>query len=249
MFHSIQINIKRIQLYVYIQISADAKEKSKATVEVARRKLKASGAHEAAVLEAKAKAAEEAESKSKDFTDVLTLKKDQLLESRKRERSLRRETVARMKENRKNKQLLEEAEIKFQRDTRKACQASAKLAHRSSSLECTAEDEQIDKSRAHKAESMDRLHGFFEQSNMQREICACCFEKVKKKNIHIVPGDEEARNPWLKRLTNRLNWRHVKDTVSHRTKLYYDASEKAPDLAGLPLAPSGVNCENGSWQV
>ena len=200
-------------------------------------------------MEAKAKAAEEAELKSKDFMGVLTKKNDQALESKKRERLLRRETVARRKEDRQKKELTEEVEIQFQRDTQKACGASAKLAQRSSTSERTAEDGQLDKSRAHKAESMDRLHGFFEPENMQREICACCFEKVKKKNIHMVPGDDKTRDQWLKRLTNRLKWRHVKDTVSDRTKLYYDASKKAPDLAGLPLAPSGVTCEDGTWQV
>jgi hypothetical protein len=112
-------------------------------------------------LKAKAKVVEEAELKSKDFMSVLTKHNDQALESKKRERLLRRETVARRKEDRQKKELTEEVEIQFQRDTQKACGASAKLAQRSSTSERTAEDGQLNKSRAHKAESMDRLHGFF----------------------------------------------------------------------------------------
>ena len=87
--------------------------------------------------------------------------------------------------NRNKIQLEEENEIQFQRETRQACQASAHLAQHFSKFE--AENGEIDKSRTHKVQFTDRLHDFFEQSNMQREICACCFERVKRKIIRVVP--------------------------------------------------------------
>jgi hypothetical protein len=155
--------------------------------------------------------------------------------------------VAQKVANRNKIQLEEENEVQFQRETRQACLASAHLAQHSSKFE--AENGEIDKSRAHKVQFTDRLHDFFEQSNMKREICACCFEKVKKKNIHVVPDNETTRGQWIKRLTNRLCWGHVIGTVSDRTKMYYDASKKAPELAGLPLAPSGVKYADETWQV
>jgi len=94
------------------------------------------------------------------------------------------------------------------------------------------------------------VKGFFEDRSMVRSTCACCDELKAPSRTRTVSIEEGGS--WLARIRTRLTREHTAfacsaEVIDSTKRLY---SSKAPLLAGIPLASSGVAIdEQGSVEV
>jgi hypothetical protein len=96
------------------------------------------------------------------------------------------------------------------------------------------------------ARLLQRVDAYFADGNTNRQTCACCNELFAPPKMKSV----DASGHWLRRLRNRLTWRHTTHPVNNETKQFYDVSATEPALINVPLAKAGVVANgNGSSKV